>query len=100
MDCRVGCAACCIAVSISTPIPGMPGGKPAGIRCVQLTDSNACKLFGRPERPAVCVSLQASIAMCGNTNEEAMRILSEMERLTAPGSSRTASASEDRSAGD
>lgn len=84
MECRVGCAACCIAVSISSPIPGMPQGKPAGVRCVQLTDDNACKLFGRPERPSVCVSLQASIGMCGISNEEAMRILSEMERLTAP----------------
>jgi len=84
MECRVGCAACCIAASISSPIPGMPKGKPAGVRCVQLTEDNACKLFGLPERPAVCVSLQASIEMCGNTNEEAMRVLSEMERLTAP----------------
>ncbi|HNM56919.1 MAG TPA: YkgJ family cysteine cluster protein, partial [Thauera aminoaromatica] len=24
MDCRPGCAACCIAPSISSPIPGMP----------------------------------------------------------------------------
>ncbi|HNF77692.1 MAG TPA: YkgJ family cysteine cluster protein, partial [Thauera aminoaromatica] len=26
MDCRPGCAACCIAPSISSPIPGMPHG--------------------------------------------------------------------------
>ncbi|MDW3636530.1 YkgJ family cysteine cluster protein, partial [Vibrio sp. Vb0667] len=24
MDCRLGCGACCIAPSISSPIPGMP----------------------------------------------------------------------------
>jgi Fe-S-cluster containining protein len=84
MDCRIGCAACCIAVSISSPIPGMPDGKPAGVRCIQLTDMNACKLFGRPERPAVCSSLQASPDMCGSGNEEAFRILSELERATAP----------------
>ena len=36
-SCRSGCAACCIAPSISSPIPGMPHGKPAGVRCVQLT---------------------------------------------------------------
>ena len=65
----------------------MPQGKPEGVRCVQLTEDNACKLFGRPERPSVCVSLQASIEMCGNSDEEAMRILGEMERLTAPSSS-------------
>ena len=68
MECRVGCGACCIAPSISSPIPGMPGGKPAGVRCAQLTDDNRCKLFGRPERPLVCVSLRPSAEMCGPTN--------------------------------
>ena len=34
--CRTGCGACCIAPSISSPIPGMPDGKPAGVPCVQL----------------------------------------------------------------
>ncbi|HNV09555.1 MAG TPA: YkgJ family cysteine cluster protein, partial [Dokdonella sp.] len=29
MSCRSGCGACCIAPSISSPIPGMPNGKPA-----------------------------------------------------------------------
>lgn len=89
MECRIGCAACCIAASISSPIPGMPDGKPAGVRCVQLSDDNACKLFGRPERPAVCVSLQASLDMCGNTKEEAFQIIAELERLTAPDVSRS-----------
>jgi Fe-S-cluster containining protein len=84
MECRIGCAACCIAVSISSPIPGMPSGKPAGVRCVQLNDNNACKLFGRPERPAVCVSLQASREMCGANNDEAFRNLSDMETATSP----------------
>lgn len=84
MECRVGCAACCIAVSISSPIPGMPEGKPAGTRCVQLNENNACKLFGRPERPAVCSSLQASVEMCGERDEDAFRILAELERATSP----------------
>ena len=38
MICRSGCGACCLAPSISTPIPGMPQGKPAGVRCVQLDE--------------------------------------------------------------
>lgn len=84
MECRVGCAACCIAASISSPIPGMPEGKPAGVPCVQLTEEGACRLFGKPERPAVCVSLQASEEMCGSSREEALRTLAEWERLTAP----------------
>ena len=39
---RSGCGACCIAPSISSLIPGMPQGKPAGVHCVQLTDDNRC----------------------------------------------------------
>jgi hypothetical protein len=62
----------------------MPGGKPAGVRCVQLTDDNRCKLFGLPERPAVCVRLRPSAEMCGATAEEAMVYLLELEILTNP----------------
>lgn len=84
MECRIGCAACCIVVSISSPIPGMPEGKPAGVRCVQLTEDNKCKLFGKPERPAVCSSLKPSIEMCGNENSYAFSYLEELEKSTKP----------------
>ncbi|HKE47901.1 MAG TPA: YkgJ family cysteine cluster protein [Rhodanobacteraceae bacterium] len=84
MDCRVRCGACCIAPSISSPIPGMPNGKPAGVRCVQLTDDNRCKLFGQPARPAVCVRLRPSLAMCGNDREYAMAMLMRLEVATLP----------------
>ncbi|MEN9889340.1 MAG: hypothetical protein RL559_1377, partial [Pseudomonadota bacterium] len=53
LACRPGCGACCTAPSISSPIPGMPQGKPAGVPCVQLDAQRRCKLFGLPERPAV-----------------------------------------------
>ncbi|MEI0618555.1 YkgJ family cysteine cluster protein, partial [Pseudomonas aeruginosa] len=52
MQCRAGCGACCIAPSISSPLPGMPAGKPAGVRCLHLDENHLCGLFGRPERPA------------------------------------------------
>lgn len=84
MKCRVGCGACCIAPSISSSIPGMPDGKPAGVRCIQLTDDNRCKIFGKQERPKVCSNLQPSPDMCGNTDEEAMKILTMLEELTKP----------------
>lgn len=84
MDCRIGCGACCIAPSISSPIPGMPQGKPAGVRCIQLTDDNRCKLFGRPERPAVCVNLRPNTEMCGTSDREAMDFLADLERATVP----------------
>lgn len=62
----------------------MPSGKPAGVRCVQLTTDNRCRLFGRPERPRVCVQLRPSADMCGQTAEEALAGLLALERLTAP----------------
>ncbi|WP_440055892.1 YkgJ family cysteine cluster protein [Pseudoalteromonas sp. T1lg65] len=82
MDCRLGCGACCIAPSITTPIPGMPEGKPAGVRCIQLNDENLCKLFGKPERPKVCLSFKPMDDVCGETNEQAMQIITELEFLT------------------
>lgn len=84
MECRVGCGACCIALSISSPIPGMPEGKPSGVRCVQLTPDNRCRLYGRPERPMVCVRLRPSEEMCGHSAEEALAWLYELDRLTCP----------------
>ncbi|TAG06124.1 MAG: YkgJ family cysteine cluster protein [Betaproteobacteria bacterium] len=88
MICRSGCGACCTAPSISSAIPGMPNGKPAGVRCAQLTDDNRCAIFGDPARPLVCVSLRASVEMCGTdenvsaTQVHAMRFLSQMEIAT------------------
>lgn len=84
MDCRPHCAACCIAPSISSAIPGMPFGKPAGARCIQLDADLRCAIFGRSERPAVCRSLQASAAMCGDNREQAMRWLGHLEEATLP----------------
>ncbi|MBP6531166.1 MAG: YkgJ family cysteine cluster protein [Burkholderiales bacterium] len=88
MNCRSGCGACCIAPSISSPIPGAPHGKLAGQRCVQLDDENRCKIFGDPERPLVCSSLRASAEMCGTdenidaTRSHAMTFLARLERET------------------
>ncbi|MFO0284623.1 MAG: YkgJ family cysteine cluster protein [Acidobacteriota bacterium] len=84
MDCRPGCAACCIIPSISTPIPGMPAGKPAYTRCVQLSPDNRCLLFGQPERPSVCLSFAPQQHWCGESNEEAFLRLESLERLTRP----------------
>ena len=84
MDCRTHCGACCIAPSITSPIPGMPNGKPAGVACVQLDEQLRCRLFGRPERPAFCASLRPEMEMCGGSRAEAMMRLDELERLTRP----------------
>lgn len=63
----------------------MPDGKPAGVACVQLDSQGRCQLFGRPERPAVCLSLQPSAEMCGNQRSQALRWLTQLEAATAPG---------------
>jgi hypothetical protein len=82
--CRPGCAACCIAPSISSAIPGMPDGKPAGVACVQLDSQWRCMLFGRPERPAVCASLTPSVEMCGADRDHAVAWLARLEAQTSP----------------
>jgi hypothetical protein len=63
----------------------MPGGKPAGVPCVQLDAELGCLIFGSPERPAVCASLQPSLEMCGTSRVQAMHWLERMEDLTRPG---------------
>ncbi|WP_369602534.1 YkgJ family cysteine cluster protein [Hahella sp. SMD15-11] len=82
MKCRIGCGACCIAPSISSPIPGMPEGKPAGIRCIHLDSSGKCSLFGLPERPKVCLDFDADPHVCGETTEDALINLTWLEQAT------------------
>lgn len=65
----------------------MPQGKPAGVPCVQLDDQLRCKIFGQPERPAVCGQLQASVEMCGpqdDGGQHARLYLTQLEVLTRP----------------
>ena len=84
MNCRPNCAACCIAPSITSPLPGMPHGKPAGVRCAQLTEDHRCEVFGKPERPAFCAGLQPSAEMCGASREQALTWLARLEQATRP----------------
>ncbi len=84
MRCRPQCGACCTAPSISSPIPGLPQGKPAGLRCPQLTDDERCRLFGRPERPSVCLTLKPEPAMCGSSRAQALHWLQTLELATQP----------------
>jgi Fe-S-cluster containining protein len=84
LSCRPLCAACCIAPSITSPIPGMPNGKPAGVPCVQLMEDLRCAIFGQPERPACCSGLQPSFEMCGEDRSYAINWLSALEIATRP----------------
>jgi hypothetical protein len=84
IPCRAGCGACCVALSISSPIPGLPDGKPAGQACPQLDDQFRCRIFGRTERPACCSGLVPQAEMCGTSREEALAYLYWLEQATAP----------------
>ncbi len=84
MNCRSECGACCIAPSITSPLPGMPQGKPAGVPCVQLLPDMRCAVFGQPERPAFCGGLQPSADMCGADREAALLWLTQLDQVTAP----------------
>lgn len=63
----------------------MPGGKPAGVPCVQLDAQLRCRIFGQPERPAVCRQLRPHREMCGDTREQALVFLARLEVATQPG---------------
>ncbi|HSO77807.1 MAG TPA: YkgJ family cysteine cluster protein [Bacteroidales bacterium] len=78
MNCRPDCGACCIAPSISSPIPGMPDGKPAGVRCIHLLTDYRCALWGKPGRPEVCGAFRAEEEFCGRDREEAIQILTSL----------------------
>ena len=56
-----------------------------GLYLIGYNGALACRLFGQPERPAVCSSLSPEAAMCGSTREQAMVWLGRLERLTEPG---------------
>ncbi len=82
LACRSGCGACCIAPSISSPIPGMPKGKPAGVRCIHLDADARCGIFSSPDRPRVCADFHPAEDVCGNTAADALRIIGWWEAQT------------------
>lgn len=81
MNCKM-CGACCIAPSIKAPMPNMPHGKPAGVRCVNLTEDNRCRLFGRPERPSFCLAWTPTPELCANSLDQALRNIAALEEQT------------------
>lgn len=84
MECRPGCGACCIAPSISSALPGMPDGKPAGVRCVNLSADGRCVLWGTASYPKVCREFTPSAWVCGETSEQALALISALEQATRP----------------
>jgi hypothetical protein len=62
----------------------MQHGKPAGMRCLQLSDDNRCRIFGSDLRPTVCSRLQPNVEMCGDSASDAMERLTLWELATRP----------------
>lgn len=60
----------------------MPVGKPAGVRCVHLNEDFRCDLFLDPRRPKICGQFQPELDFCGDSREQALRILTDMEAST------------------
>jgi uncharacterized protein len=82
MQCRPGCAACCIAPSISTSFLGYPKGKPANEACKHLDEEYRCRLFNDPARPKVCSEFNATEDVCGTNREQALSLLIHLEQAT------------------
>ena len=49
----------------------------------QLDAHLGCKIFGQPERPAVCGGFRPMADVCGSHRQEAIWLIGELERLTA-----------------
>jgi uncharacterized protein len=81
--CRQGCGACCCFMSISTPIPGHPNGKPAGVTCFNLTKTWECGLYHTDMMPAICKQFKGDPELCGKTFEEAKKGIIALERKTS-----------------
>ena len=58
-----------------------PATRPPELR---LDDAMRCRLFGKPERPPFCGSLQPGADMCGASRGEAFALLDALEAATRP----------------
>lgn len=80
MKCRVGCGACCIALSISESMPNHPNGKQAGEICKNMNPDKTCKIWGTPQYPKTCAGFKAEESWCGSNFEQAIKILKKLEK--------------------
>ena len=82
MNCRKGCGACCIYISITSPLPNHPNGKKAGEYCLNLSKEFTCSLWNKPNLPEICRNFQADVELCGLNSEEAKINIIKWEELT------------------
>jgi hypothetical protein len=63
----------------------MPDGKPAGVVCVNLDRATGlCRIWHTEAYPDVCRNFRAAPDACGESRQEALRLLAAMEAATAP----------------
>jgi len=60
----------------------MPNGKPANTPCIHLTPNYRCGIFYSPERPKVCADFTAQDYVCGQSRDEALILLVQLEQDT------------------
>lgn len=85
MKCRSECGACCIAASLVEPYYGMPQGKPAGVACAHLhPQTMRCGIWDSEHYPTACKNFAADKDFCGDSKEEAIKILTIIENDTHP----------------
>jgi len=63
-------------------MPGMPDGKPAGVKCIHLLDDQSCAIYNNTGKPKVCTDFKAEVEFCGTDREEALRILYSLSDST------------------
>ena len=85
LPCRSHCGVCCIAPSISSALPGMPDGKPAGVACVNLSSDFRCTIWGKTNFPEVCRQFSPQTWVCGSSRDEAVNLINALENATRPG---------------
>lgn len=62
----------------------MPSGKAKGERCIHHDLDGLCALFDDPRRPDCCRQFRAEAEFCGNSREEALLLLTDLETMSDP----------------
>lgn len=62
----------------------MPEGKPAGIACIHLEETMACRIFDDPRRPEVCTAFTPEPSVCGDGQEQALELIQSLEVASLP----------------
>lgn len=72
---------CCVTLSISSTLPEMPLGKPAGIKCIHLSDDYRCYIYFSTDKPKVCTNFNPEPEFCGTGKDEALKIFYSLSKL-------------------